>query len=232
MVRKYIVLALLLIAAGPLLDAQGTTTTMYGKVMDSSGAILPSAQITAINEATGQSRTVQPGPDGEYEIQFLPAGNYTLSVGAPGFKTFHQSNITLQISQGTRVDATLQVGEVTQVVNVTAAAALVNTEDATIGRTVENREITDLPLVDRNVYTLLTLTPGVQSSQSVNALGYPQQMTEMNGAMDSGNGSANYFFDGGNNTTNVRDTGNSVPNPDAIQEFRVLPASLRDLSVA
>jgi hypothetical protein len=205
--------------------AQLTTTTIYGNVADSNGAILPDAQVTATNTATNQSRTAKPGSDGSYQIQFLPAGTYNLDVRAPGFKVFEQKGITLNISQGTRIDAILQVGDVSQVISVTSAATSVNTENASIGRTVQNQEITDLPLVNRDVYTLLTLTPGVQSSQTQTALGYPQQMTEINGGMDSGNGSTNYFLDGGNNTTNVRDTGNSVPNPDAVQEFRVITNS-------
>ena len=207
------------------LQAQLTTTTIYGKVADNTKAVLPNAQITATNEATNQSHSTVAGPDGEYQIQFLPIGRYTLDVSVPGFKKFHQGNITLEIGPGARVDAVLEVGDMGQIVNVTEAAALVNTQEASLGRTVQNREINELPLVDRNVYTLLNLTAGVQSAQTVNALGYPQQMTMINGGMDSGNGSTNYFLDGGNNTTNVRNTGNAVPNPDAIQEFRVITNS-------
>ncbi len=92
-------------------------------------------------------------------------------------------------------------------------------------------EITSLPLVERNVYTLLDLTPGVQSNNNGVAaastgtssliLGFPEQRTLINGGTDGGTGSVNYYLDGGTNMTNLRNTGNILPNPDAIQEFRV-----------
>src|SRR5256886_917656 len=107
----------------------------------------------------------------------------------------------------------------------------VNTSTSEIGRTIQSAEITALPLVERNVYALLDLTPGVQSNNngvatastgtSTFILGYPEQRTLINGGTDGGTGSVNYYLDGGSNMTNLRNTGNILPNPDAIQEFRV-----------
>src|ERR1700676_5290543 len=201
--------------------AQVTTTTLFGQATDTSGAAVAGAQATATNQNTGFARSAQSNGDGEYRIEFLPVGNYSLEITADGFKKFAQTGIVLNVSQASRADASLQIGAVTQVVSVEAAAPLVNTEDVTIGRLVENAEVVGLPIVNRNVYTLLQLTPGVQSSQNSIVLGYPEQRTLINGGVDGGAGSVSYYLDGGINMTMLRNTGNIIPNPDAIQEFSV-----------
>ena len=124
-----------------------------------------------------------------------------------------------------RVDATVDVGTMSEQVEVTAAAPLVNTDNAQIGRTVENAEITTLPIVGRNVYSLLNLTPGVESTANSIVLGFPEQRTMINGGVDGGTGSVNYYLDGGTNMTGLRNTGNIAPNPDAVEEFRVVTNS-------
>lgn len=219
--RRTLVLVLLACA---LAEAQ-TTTTLFGTVTDKSGAVVPSAQITAMNVGTNQARTAETNTQGEYRLEFLPAGEYTVEIGANGFKKFFQKGVVLQINVPARVDAQLDVGAVSESVEVTGTAAAVNTENAQIGRTVENTELTTLPIVGRNVYTLLTLTPGVSSSQNSIVLGYPEQRTMINGGVDGGAGSVNYFLDGGNNMTGLRNTGNIAPNPDAVEEFRVITNS-------
>ena len=99
--------------------------------------------------------------------------------------------------------------------------AAVNTSEATVGQTVESQQIISLPLVNRSVYSLLTLTPGVQSTSNAITLGFPAQRTFINGGSDATMGSVNYFLDGGQNMSTLRNTGNIPPNPDAIEEFRV-----------
>ena len=149
---------------------------------------------------------------------------------APLKKAF-RDGIVLRVNDTARVDISLEVGSVDQQVTVTTAAPEINTSTAELGRTVQSREIENLPLVERNVYTLLDLTPGVQSNNTGIAtasattsnlsLGFPEQRTLINGGTDGGTGSVNYYLDGGVNMTNLRNTGNILPNPDAIQEFRV-----------
>src|SRR5262249_48323557 len=150
---------------------------------------------------------------------------------ANGLQKTTRSGIVLQVNDTVRVDVTLTVGPVSETVTITEAAPAVNTSTPEIGRTIQSAEIASLPLVERNVYTLLDLTPGVQSNNngvaaastgtSTFILGYPEQRTLINGGTDGGTGSANYYLDGGINMTNLRNTGNILPNPDAIQEFRV-----------
>jgi outer membrane receptor protein involved in Fe transport len=211
--------------------AQVTTATIAGTITDSSGGALPGALVTARNADTGLARSVPTGTDGAYRIEFLPIGNYVVEAVLDGFKTAHRSGIALRVSDTVRVDVALELGALAEMVTVNAAAPLVNTSTAEIGRTIEAAAIAELPLVDRNVYALLDLTPGVQSNNNgVSAastgtsslvLGYPEQRTLINGGADGGTGSVNYYLDGGINMTGLRNTGNILPNPDAIQEVKV-----------
>jgi hypothetical protein len=203
------------------LNAQITTTTMIGTVTDKTGAVIVDAKVTAANTGTSLQRSVTTNAQGEYRIEFLPVGEYSLTVEAAGFKKFVRSGVTLAVAETARVDAALDVGSTGETIEVTAAAPLVNTSNPELGRTVENQEIVNLPIVNRNLYTLLDLTPGVQRNDNSIVLGYPEQRTLINGGVDGGAGSVNYFLDGGVNMTGLRNTGNILPNPDAIEEFRV-----------
>ncbi|HKO96774.1 MAG TPA: carboxypeptidase regulatory-like domain-containing protein [Pyrinomonadaceae bacterium] len=227
---QFVVLALLL--AIPLaVAAQVTTATIVGTITDPGGAIMPGAEVTARNVNTGLTRTVKSADDGTYRLEFLPVGQYVIEVTTAGFKKAFLSDIVLQVNDTARVDVPLTVGQVTETVTVTEAMPQINTSTSEIGRTIQSVEITALPLVERNVYTLLDLTPGVQSNNNGVAaastgtssliLGFPEQRTLINGGTDGGTGSVNYYLDGGSNMTNLRNTGNILPNPDAIQEFRV-----------
>src|SRR5258708_25922580 len=134
-------------------------------------------------------------------------------------------SVVLEVNVAARVDSTLDVGTLAEEVEITGAAPVVNTANAQIGRSVGNAEINTLPIVGRNVYTLLNLTPGVSSNTNSIVLGYPEQRTMINGGVDGGAGSVNYFLDGGTNMTGLRNTGNIAPNPDAVEEFRVITNS-------
>lgn len=206
----------------PQMAAQVTTTTIYGTITDTSGGAIAGAQVIATNVGTNLSRAAASDSQGRYLVEFLPVGSYQVEIAAPGFMKFRQSGIVLEVNERARVDATLGIGAVTETVTVSGDAPLVNTANAQIGRTVTNAEINDMPIVNRNVYTLLTLTPGVESSSNSIVLGYPEQRTMINGGVDGGAGSVNYYLDGGANMTGLRNTGNVAPNPDAIQEFRVV----------
>jgi hypothetical protein len=231
--RKIQFAVIALLVAMPLVAvAQVTTATIVGTVSDPSNASVAGAQVTARNVDTGLTRTVTSGEDGTYRIEFLPVGNYVLEVTSSGFKKSFLNGITLQVNDTVRVDVALTVGLVDETVTISETApSEVNTSTAEIGRTIQSAEITNLPLVERNVYTLLDLTPGVQSNNNGVAaastgtssliLGFPEQRTLINGGTDGGTGSVNYYLDGGINMTGLRNTGNILPNPDAIQEFRV-----------
>src|SRR6266404_3034265 len=162
----FAVIALLL--AVPLAAiAQVTTATIVGTVSDPSGSIVPGAQVTARNVDTGLTRTVTSSDAGTYRLEFLPVGHYVLEVTTAGFKKSYLNGIVLQVNDTSRVDVTLTVGQVNETVTITdSAPAAVNTSTAEIGRTIQSAEIAKLPLVERNVYALLDLTPGVQSNNN------------------------------------------------------------------
>jgi len=211
-----------LVFAVTILHAQITTATLVGTVTDSTGAVVPGAQVTVTNVDTNASHTATSNAEGGYRIEFLPVGNYRLEVGAKGFKTYRRSGITLEVAQIAQADISLQIGQTSESVEVNDALPLINVTNPEIGRTVQPQEISSLPLVNRNVYNLLDLTPGVQRNDTAGiTLGYPEQRTLINGGVDGGTGSVNYYLDGGNNLTSLRNTGNILPSPDAIQEFRV-----------
>ena len=213
-------------------NGQVTTATIIGSLADPDGGQVPNAQVTARNVDTGLTRTVMSGEDGSYRIEFLPVGKYSIEITvSTGFKKAFRNDIVLQVNDTARVDFTLEVGQVNETVTITDETPQINTSSAELGRTVESKEIENLPLVERNVFALLDLTPGVQSNNTGvatasaatnnNVLGFPEQRTIINGGTDGGTGSVSYYLDGGINMTNLRNTGNVAPNPEAIQEFKV-----------
>jgi hypothetical protein len=223
-----VVFCLVAVLFSSVLRAQLTTTTIYGRVTDANGGTIAGAEVTVTNTDTNLSRTAQTNAEGEYRIELLPVGNYRAEIAAQAFKRFVRAGVVLEVNVPARVDAMLQLGNINQTVTVSESVPLVDTTSPEIGRTIENQEVVNLPLVNRNAYELLELTPGVQNSSfnpgqpnPVITLGYPEQRTFINGGVDGGAGSVSYYLDGGINMTGLRNTGNILPNPDAIQEYRV-----------
>jgi hypothetical protein len=132
---------------------QGTTATILGTVSDSTGAPVAGAQITATNVETNVARKGSTGQDGTYSLTFLPLGTYRVEVNSQGFKKFEQTGIVLDGNRNARVDAALQLGALNETVEVTADAALVETTKPALGLTVDNEDIDNLPLVNRDVYS-------------------------------------------------------------------------------
>lgn len=222
-----LLLALVCMSSG----AQQITGSINGTVKDEQGAVISGASIKATNEDTGFSRAAVTGDDGSYNIQYLPVGKYRVNVEAPGFQRFEQQNLHISVDAAQTLPITLKIGAESQTVTVTEAPPLVNTSTAELGRTVLPSEIIELPLVNRNAYTELSLTPGVQSnsaSSQTNStgspnfiIGVPSTQVTVNGGIDGGVPSVSYYLDGGINMTGLRNYGNPLPNPDALQEFRV-----------
>jgi len=201
--------------------AQMTTATIAGTVLDPSGAVIPGATVTATNTDTKFTRTTTTGAAGNYRLEFLPIGKYSVNTQASGFKANSQTNITLNLNEELHNNVTLELGQASETVTVTSEPGLVQSSTSSLGRLVDNTEIDNLPLVNRDPYQLLSLTPGVQTNTNSNSLGYPQQVVYINGGTDEFVGSVSYYLDGGLNMTSIRNTGNILPNPDALQEFNV-----------
>ena len=151
--------AVLLTPAG----AQVTTATILGTVTDSSGAVVGKASVEAKAVATNFVRATTTDADGNYTLTSLPVGEYEVSISAAGFRKEVQRGIVLQVQQQARLDVALQLGNVTETVNVVASAPIVNTEDGVFGDVIDNQRVVELPLNGRNFNTLALLEPNIQN---------------------------------------------------------------------
>jgi outer membrane receptor protein involved in Fe transport len=202
-------------------QAQLSTATMFGNVTDSTGAAIPNANVTITQNQTAFVRKTKTNGQGEYRAEFLPVGPYSVKVDATGFKQLIQKGIVLTAAQEAALNFALQPGETSTTVEVTAEVPLVNLGNSTLSRTIDNRAIDNLPLVNRDAMQLVNLTPGVQNEQEENSIGVPMYHVIINGSSDNMVGQVTYYLDGGLNMTGVRDTGNVIPNPDAIDQFNI-----------
>jgi Carboxypeptidase regulatory-like domain/TonB dependent receptor len=212
-----------ILATSSPLSAQQVTATITGTVTDSSGAPLPGATVTATNVDRGTNWTVQTDSTGLYYLSNVPVGNYSLKIEVKGFQTFVRPSFTLVLNQVARIDAQLSVGEVTQTVEVTSAAPVLQTDTTEIGTLINSRATVALPLATRNINQLTLLTPGVvspnifafQAPQTTFGTGRPY----VNGAREQDN---NFSLDGMD--TNQADNNEVayVPAPDAVQEFNLI----------
>jgi Carboxypeptidase regulatory-like domain len=230
--RALAVMALVLMITGStVMFGQQTTGSVVGTVKDSQGALISTATVKATNLDTGFTRSAPVNGYGEYRIDYLPVGKYNVEATAAGFERFVQKNVALDVDQELTVEITLAVGAQTQTVTVTEAPPEVNTSDPVLGVTLEPNDIIGLPMVNRNIYSEVSLTPGVMAnnnSSTSNPTGTPTFATglyiedvQINGSIDGGNASVGFYLDGGNNITGMRNYGNPSPNPDAVEEFRV-----------
>ena len=133
------------------------TAQISGTVSDQTGAVLPGAEVTATQTETGLARTTISNETGSYVLPNLPLGPYRVEVGLPGFRTFVQTGVVLQVNSSPVINAKLEVGQVTEQVEVQANAAAVETRSVGVGQVIENQRILELPLNGRNVTDLITL---------------------------------------------------------------------------
>ncbi len=214
------VLSLLLLVAGCApLWAQSSTASILGMVRDSTGAVIPAAEVRAVHEATGQEFLGLTSGEGYYEIPTLPVGRYRVTAEVAGFQQVVQSGVLLQADERVRADFTMTPGPVTEVVTVSADAQLVQTSRATLGQVVDSKRMLELPLNGRNMLELQFLAPGVlAATHSGGGVQSPNPGFSINGGRG---GSANYLLDGSDNNDAYQNTASLYPNPDAVQEFSV-----------
>ena len=206
------------------LSAQINTGRILGTVTDQTGGVIAGAMVAVTNSQTGVARNLVADGAGEYNAPNLTPGTYTVKVTANGFQTFERQNITLGLGQDARVDAQLAPGQVTQTVEVTAAAPLLDTTSAVVSGTVGTETIADLPMKARNFEDILTLRPGVVQTPGGGTL-----TTAVHGLAPSQN---NNFIEGldsndpitGQNITNTTlpwgDAATILP-VDSIQELNI-----------
>ena len=162
-----ILAALVFILTGSIIAfGQQITGSIVGTVKDQQGALITTATVKATNVDTGYSRSAPANGYGEYRIDFLPVGKYTVEAVTKGFERFVQQNLALNVDQTLTVDIPLTVGAQSQTITVSEAPPQINTTDAVLGRTIEPSEIIGLPLVNRNAYAELSLVPGVMANNN------------------------------------------------------------------
>src|SRR5882724_1911403 len=166
------VLACMVILSGPV-SAQSTYGTITGSVTDSSGGAVADAQVRLSNLGTSELRIQSTGSDGLYSFVNLFPGKYKVDVEKAGFKRTSRTDIVVEVQQTSRIDLTMQVGEVTQTVEVTGETPLLQPETSSLGQVIEQRQANELPLNGRNVYNLAALSPSVvpQGHASNNIVG-------------------------------------------------------------
>lgn len=227
------VCATVLIFCALTVKAQETTGAITGTVHDSSGALVPNANITIRNHDTGAERTLTSSGQGEFTATLLPVGTYDLSVEKTGFKRSVTSGIALSVNDRLAVNVVLEVGSVSDIATVTANVTLLETENATLSGLVDSRKVADLPLNGRNFAQLVNLEAGV----SLNNNGNQGSGQFVNGARGSGN---NFLLDGGDLNDPVVPSGSAAGvtgaftgtspginavSVDAVQEFRVITSN-------
>jgi hypothetical protein len=223
--RAICVLAMLTLAAS--LSIAQSTSQLNGTVSDPSGAAVAGAKITLTDAATGSQRSATSNASGLYQFLEVPPGSYKLDAIATGFAPFSAAKVTLLVKLPSTVDIHFQVAGATTSVTVEGAAPLINRTDASLGNVVEQDQIQELPIADRNVVNLLSLQPGVAY------LGIQSQAQQN---LDTRSGAVNGLRSDQSNVTldgvGVNDENNgyaftSVLNapPDSVEEFRVTTAN-------
>jgi hypothetical protein len=217
-----------LLGIGLLTGARAQTSTVgsiSGTVRDPQGAAIPKAEVIIEEETTGQTRTVRTDDDGAYSAQSLPVGRYRVSVAPQGFKKTVATGVEVHVADRVVVDLTLEVGLVSEVVTVTNAAQLVETESGKVSSLVSEKQVTELPLNGRNYAALVTLVPGLSAPNEGGAFG--TRGTGLDSHVDvsvNGNQSnANMWTVDGVNNMDVGSNATLLvfPSIDSIAEFRV-----------
>src|SRR5437867_11290351 len=207
-------------------------STLEGTVTDPSGGVVPGAAVTITNEATGVAQTGHTTTAGYYRFPALPGGIYTVRVAVQGFKTWNREHIRLESTQTRAVNVALEIGSAgSEEVTVTAETPLVETSQGRVSGLIEGAQIEDLPLIGRNFFNLVVLTPGVTGKVTGGSQSYAQSNADLynnefgvgmnaNGARTESN---NFMVDSATVSSSQRNgVANINPNAESVEEVRVL----------
>jgi hypothetical protein len=227
-----IILGALLIMTGSgwvsrLCAQTASSGALVGTVTDTSGGVIPNATVSLTSNATNQTQTATTSANGTYRFPLLSPGTYTVRFSMQGFKGVTVQAVTVNVTETPVLDAKLEVGETTQEVTVTGQAPAIDTESSAVGGLIDSKTITDIPLTTRNYTQVLSLTSGVTvavynagglgtGTQDVNTNGMSTQFNTYN--MDGANASN---WESGSAVPGSTSTGLSIPNPDALAEFKI-----------
>ncbi len=196
------------------LFGQGNTGAILGTVTDSSGGIVAGARVVVTNTGTGVQSNATTDGLGSYTFNFLQPGSYTVETELAGFKKFVRQNITLEIARQLRIDVVLEAGAVTETISVAAETPLLETETGQLSTTIENEQVTRLPNISRNPQNFRLLSPGIMQNRGGDVI--------TQGGMVRRDP---YYIDGAHSSNHVWSGTPVNPNPDVVQEFKVLTNS-------
>ena len=219
--RLLLVAAVFLLLGSSLVCGQAVTGSIVGNITDPSGAAVAGAKVTITEINTGIARAATTNEDGVFVVSYLPPGTYKLEIEKTGFKRFTTTGLQLATGERKRMDASLEVGQVTETTEITGATPVLQTESADVNQAFEQKRIAELPINGRNFQSLITLIPGVvPSNASVGIFDNPQgtQFLQVNGQNNSAN---NFQIDGVDNNEPLLGLVVQIPPAEAIQQFSV-----------
>src|SRR5258708_1051912 len=231
MKTAWIILTLSVLSLLPTLPAPGQTAStgaLTGEITDPNRAVVAGAQVTVINEATGEKREAVSQENGIYVLPLLLPGSYRLEYTKRGFKSSVKTGLQINVTETKRLDVQLEVGSVEEKVVVVSESQLLQTETPALGNVTNHEMVVNLPLVTRNYTQIVTLSPGISAAVTNAAAlgrgssGESQGSFRVHGA----SGADNNFQMNGVEINDLQASGFlsggvAVPNPDAIQEFKV-----------
>ena len=200
--------------------AQQGTTEVRGRVLDAQGGVLPGATVTVRNQDTGMFRETVSSNDGTFLVTGIVPGRYEIAAELQGFKKFVRRDMVLEIGNTASIDLPLEVGQMSETVNVSADTPLVDVTSKEVGGNITGRELVDLPSINRNFIGFIGLLPGIVPSISTESFG--SDSISVNGADPRNN---NYMLDGGNNNDDVigQRAGTQARTAlESVQEFQVI----------
>jgi hypothetical protein len=223
MLRRLVLLAGLGLSFTGLAVSQEVSAGITGRVSDPSGASITGASVTAKDLDRGTNWPTKTNDDGIYAFPRIPPGRYELKVEASGFKTYVNSDVALEVNQRARVDVPMQVGATTESISVTGEAPLLQTDTTQVGTAIASSTIDHTPLISRNPVALTLLTAGVTTPDPAS---FNSGMRTTGGGRPYVNGnreeSNNFLLDGVDNNFTSDNLVSYQPNPDAIEEFKLI----------
>src|SRR6202049_2227666 len=226
--RTFLRILACVLCALPMRGQTANTGAVAGSVIDPSGALVPRAAVVVNSQATQEERDLTTDTQGNFSVPFLTPGNYDLTVRAPGFEPLILKNVQVQITEVSRLKLQLTITGVKEQTTVSAKPPLVQTENATLGRVIDQETVVALPLVDRTFPEILGLTAGTNADVvDATQLGAGSQEIRANGARSGDNNfmlngvDANSYSSNMTEVTPFGGAGIAIPAPDTIQEFKV-----------
>jgi hypothetical protein len=221
--KRVLGLLLFVLLACAALKAQvAGTAAIQGTVQDATGAVVPGAAVTLTNINTGVRQETKTDAGGFYSYPSLIVGTYSVSVAAPGFQTYQQTNIVLEVGSSIAVDAKLTVGAASQTVEVQAQGLALQTQDTSFKQTIDQTDITEMPLNGRQMTALIATSGGSAAAPAGDFTGSKYSYAAVSVSIAGGMGNTTEWkLDGGTNNDFMANSNLPFPFPDAVNEFSV-----------